>query len=165
MSTRSSLLLHVARRTSVAFLTCALLSAVLTRQAAASGPDETALDSAALTQMEVRADHAMAHDQCFLYTELIHGLTELAGRQMAAGQDDEAAATMRQVDLIAGKIQTTTGKDTKKLKNAELLLEHTSHRLADMLRVASSEQKLLMQSALQHLNSAHTSVLAMVFAH
>jgi hypothetical protein len=165
MSTRYSLLIQVARRTSLAILTCALLSAILTRQAAASGPDETAFDAAALGQMELRADHAVPHDQCYLYTELIHGLTELAGRQIAAGQDDDAAATMRQVDVVATKIQTASGKDAKRLKNAEQLLEHTSHRLADMVRVASNEQRTLLQSTLQHLNSVHTGVLAMVFAH
>ena len=139
MSIRFSLLRQVARSSSVALLACTLLGGALTPQARASGPDETVLDAMALSQLQLRADHALAHDQCYLYTELIHGLTELAGRQMAAGQDDEAAATMRQVDLIAGKIQVATGKDTKRLKNAEQLLEHTSHRLADMLQVASNE--------------------------
>ena len=164
MSTRCLLLNPVARRMSVALLTCALLGGTITRTAAASGPDETALDAVALTQMELRADHALAHDQCYLYTEVVHGLTELAGRQMALGQDDEAAATMKQVDLLTNKVEAASGKDAKRLKNVELLLEHTSHRLADMVRAASSEQRTVMQSALQHLNAVHLGVLTIVFS-
>jgi hypothetical protein len=164
MSTRFSSVTHVSRRMVIGLLSVALLGAV-SKRAVASGPDETVLDAAALTQMEVRADHALAHDQCYLYTELLHALTELAGRQMVAGQDDEAAATMRQVDAIASKIELASGKDAKRLKNVEQLLEHTSHRLTDMLHVASNEQRAVMQSTLQHLNAVHTGVLAMVFAH
>ncbi len=162
MSTRCQPLVRTLRRVSLGLSLCVLLAT--SRPAFASNPDETVLDAAALGQMEVRADHALVRDQCYLYTELLHGLTELAGRQMEAGQDDAAAATMVQVDAVATKLEVVTGKDAKRLKNAELLLEHTTHRLSDMLRVASSEQRSVMQSTLKHLYAVHTNVLAMVFA-
>lgn len=163
MSTRCQPFVRNLRRVSLGLSLCVILAAT-SRPAFASNPDETALDAAALSQMEVRADHALARDQCYLYTELLHGLTELAGRQMEAGQDDAAAATMVQVDAVATKLEVVTGKDAKRLKNAEMLLEHTTHRLSDMLRVASSEQRSVMQSTLKHLYAVHTNVLAMVFA-
>jgi len=156
---------HLHRGTGFALLATTLLATTLTRSAAAAAPDETALDAAALSQMELRADHAVVRDQCYLYTEVVHGLTELAGRQLSAGQDVEAAATIRQVDIVAGKIGVAAGKDPKKLKNAELLLEHTSERLKDMLRAASDEEREVMNATLRHLNAVHTGVLAMVFAH
>ncbi len=163
MSTRCLSLLRPFRQISLCLFLCVLLAAT-SRRALASSPDETALDAATLSQMEARADHALVRDQCYLYTELLHGLTELAGRQLEAGQEDAAAATMVQVDAVATKLEVVTGKDAKRLKNAEMLLEHTTHRLSDMLRVASNEQRTVMQSTLKHLNAVHTSVLAMVFA-
>jgi hypothetical protein len=152
------------RQAHLGLLLCVVVITTIPRTAFASSPDETVLDAAALTQMELRADHALVRDQCYLYTELLHGLTELAGRQMEAGQDEAAAATMVQVDSVASKLEVATGKDAKRLKNAEQLLEHTTRRLSDMVRVASEEQRAVMQTALKHLYTVHTSVLAMVFA-
>jgi hypothetical protein len=159
MSTRCQLFVRIFRDANLALLCCVVLAATMSRPAFASSADETALDATALTQMEVRADHA-----CYLYTELVHGWTELAGRQMEAGQDEAAAATMLQVDEVATKLQVATGKDAKRLKNAEVLLEHTTRRLSDMMHVASTDQRVVMQTTLKHLNMVHTSVLAMVFA-
>ena len=165
MSTGCSFRTYIPRRTGFALLLSTLMAATVTATAAASGPDETALDAVALTQMELRADHAVVRDQCYLYTEVVHGLTELAGRQLSAGQDEEAAATIRQVDIVAGKIGVAASKDPKRLKNAELLLEHTSERLKDMLRAANDEEREVMKATLRHLNAVHTGVLSMVFAH
>jgi hypothetical protein len=164
MSTRCQLFVRIFRDAHLALLCCVVLAATMSRPAFASSADETALDATALTQMEVRADHALLRDQCYLYTELVHGWTELAGRQMEAGQDEAAAATMLQVDEVATKLQVATGKDAKRLKNAEVLLEHTTRRLSDMMHVASTDQRVVMQTTLKHLNMVHTSVLAMVFA-
>jgi hypothetical protein len=133
--------------------------------ARASGPDETPWDLVALVQLEHKADVAEAKDQCYLYTELLHGLTELAGRQMAAGQPEDAVFTVRQVDQVAVKLRAAAAKDPKRLKNAEQLLEHTTHRLGDMVRVAGAQEQAAMQVTLQHLNSVHDSLLALVFAH
>jgi len=129
--------------------------------AKASGPDETILDAAALIQMEQRADHADPREQCYLYTELLHGFTELAGRQMAAGED--AAATVKRIDEVAAKVQKMTAKDAKRLQKAEELMEHIERRVSDMARVASGDERAVMQSTLSHLNQVHSSLLAMVF--
>jgi hypothetical protein len=130
----------------------------------AAGPDETVLDAAALVDLQQRADHAQLRDQCYLYTELVHQLTEMAGRQMAAGEDDEAGKTMLKVDAVAAKLQQASVVDAKRLKNAEELLDHTTHRLADMVRVASDQQRSGMEATLRHLNTVHSNVLALVFA-
>jgi len=164
MSTRCQPFVRAVRQATLGLSLCVVMVTAMPRAAFASSPDETALDAATLAQMEMRADHALVRDQCYLYTELVHGLTELAGRQMEAGQDEAAAATMLQVDAVATKLEVVTGKDAKRLKNAELLLEHTTHRLNDMLRVASNDQRAAMQATLKHLYTVHTSVLAMVFA-
>ncbi len=165
MSTGCLTFVGIPRRTGLALLVSAVLAATATGTAGAAGPDETALDSATLAQMEQRADSAVVRDQCYLYTQVVHGLTELAGRQLSAGLDEEAEATIRHVDVVAGKIDLAASKDPKRLKNAEMLLEHTSERLTDMVRAASDAQRDLMKSTLRHLNAVHSGVLSMVFAH
>lgn len=128
----------------------------------ASSPDEAPLDAAALAQMEQRADAAQPRDQCYLFTQVLHGLTELAGRQIAAG--DDATATLQQIDVVAQKVEKTSADNPKRLKNAELLLEHITRRLTDMAHVVSGTERTSMQSTLQQLDKVHTAVLAMVFA-
>lgn len=130
----------------------------------ASGPDESPLDAAALAQMEQRAEAAQPRDQCYLYTQVLHGLTELAGRQVAAGDDTEVNATLQRIDAVAAKVQQTSADNPKRLKNAELLLEHITRRLTDMAHVASGAEQTAMKTTLQQLDKVHTAVLATVFA-
>jgi hypothetical protein len=132
--------------------------------ACASSPDETALDSLALIQMERRVDLADQRDQCYLYAEVLHGLTELAGRQVAASQLDEATATLREMDMVASKLQSASARDAKRLKGVEQLLEHTTHRFQDVVRSVSSDDRAAMQKTLQRLDALHSQVLAKVFA-
>ncbi len=142
-----------------------LLAGISARPALASGPSELALDAAALTDLEHRAAAAEPKERCYLYSELLHDWTELAGRAMTAGDDSGAAKAIEQADADVAQLKTTLANDSKRLKNAELLLEHTAHRLSDMVRVASMEQHDTMQSVLKHLNSVHDALLAQIFAH
>lgn len=130
----------------------------------ASNPDETVLDSLALVQMEHRVELAEQREQCYLYAEVLHGLTELAGRQIAASQFDEATITIHQMDVVANKLQAAEARDAKRLKGVEQLLEHTAHRFKDVVRAVSSEDRIAMQKTLQRLDALHTEVLAKVFA-
>lgn len=153
------------RRGIGASLLAVLLCGASVSSAKASGPDATAMDAVALGQLETRAEHADLREQCFLYTEVLHGLTELAGRQLAAGQLDDASATVLKIDTVTGKIQNVSAKDAKRLKNVEQMLEHATRRLSDMAHVASGEERSLLQSTLAHMDKLHTSILMMVFAH
>ena len=49
-------------------------------------------DTQALTMLQGKVERASLRDQCFLYVQLMHGMTELASHQLAAGQVGEAAA-------------------------------------------------------------------------
>ena len=60
----------------------------------ASSVDDNLPDAQTLAQLELRAQQASPRDQCFLYTELVHTMTEIAGRQMLNGDIDEASATL-----------------------------------------------------------------------
>ena len=56
------------------------------------------------------------------------------------------------------------GRDAKRLKNAEMLMDHTARRLSDMVHVATSASRDAVQTALQKLNALHSELLAQVFA-
>jgi hypothetical protein len=153
----------VSRWTSLG-LAVALATSAAGVQARASGPDETVMDASALSQLEQRADTAKPQERCFLYAEVLHSLTETAGRAMAAGDEATVTASMVRIDAVMHKIEASSGANAKRLKNAEELLEHTQHRLADMAHAASNDEHDAVQSALQHIDKVHASLLALVFA-
>ncbi|HEY4354201.1 MAG TPA: hypothetical protein VGN16_00520 [Acidobacteriaceae bacterium] len=126
--------------------------------------EEAILDAAAITQLEQQASTAQVKDQCFLYTEVLHSLTEIAGKQLADGQDEEAAVTFHHIDTITAKIQHALAKDAKRLKNAEMLMEHTTRRLSDMLHVTNGDERTALQGTLQRVSAVHSQLLSQVFA-
>lgn len=132
--------------------------------ARASNP-EILLDEVSLTQLESRAQAAQPREQCFLYAELVHSLTEIAGKQLADGDSVSASVTLKRIDTLAQKIHMTLAKDTKRLKNAELLMHHTTRRLSDMLHIAALEDQPIVQSTLKRLDTVQTELLAQVFVH
>jgi hypothetical protein len=131
----------------------------------AAGPGGAVADAGLLVQMEMRANNANPREKCYLYAEVLAGLTELEGQQIAAGEVEQAHATMQRMDDVAGKIHAASVGDAKRLKNAEQMLERTTRRVQDMARVVSAEEQTAMQSTLQHMNAVHNELLAMVFAH
>lgn len=145
-------------------LIAAVMLGTAWRVSAASGPDEVIPSTAVLMEMEQRADHADAREKCFLYTQLLHTLTELEGKQIGDGNDDLAAATLTQIDRVAGKLKAAESKDSKRLKNVEVLMDHTTHRLGDMLHLASGQTRTAMKATLDKLNGMHEEILALVFA-
>jgi hypothetical protein len=133
--------------------------------ARASGPEDLAMDATALTQMEQRAESADVRDKCFLYAEIVQGLTDLAGREMAAGEDEQASATLRHVDDVSAKLLAATVENARRLQKAEEMMDRTTRHLSDMVHVASAQQRSNMQRTLEHLNAVHSQMLATVFAH
>jgi hypothetical protein len=130
----------------------------------ASGIDDTIPTPQFISQLEQRAQQASPKEQCFLYTELVHSMTELAGKQMMDGDVDHASATLKKVDHYARLIHLGLARDAKRLKNAELLMHHTTHRLVDYMRAASGDDRVTLQATLKQLNSVQDEILNQVFA-
>lgn len=143
----------------------ALLAGSSARPAFASGPPEPAFDATTLTDLELRAAAAEPRERCFLYTELLHGWTELAGRSMADGDETTAQKALEHADADVAQLKAAIDINSKRLKNAELILEHTARRLSDMVRVASMDQHDRMQAVLKNLNTVHDALLAQIFSH
>jgi hypothetical protein len=146
-------------------LLLALMGSLTGTTARAASPAGNDMDATMLSQLEDRANLADPREKCFLYAQVLAGLTELEGRQIAAGEDEQARATMRRMDEVAGKVHEASVANAKRLKNAEQMLERTTRRVSDMVRVVSSQQRTALQETLQHMNTVHNDVLALVFAH
>jgi hypothetical protein len=132
----------------------------------AAGIDKSlALDEQALNQLEQRAQQANPREQCFLYTELVSAMTDLAGKEMLNGDPDRASALLKKVAQYASLIHLNLGRDTKRLKNAEMLMHRTTYRLNEYLHSASSEDRPTLQATLKQLNQVQSELLTQVFNH
>jgi hypothetical protein len=142
-----------------------VLLLVFSLPARASAVDENLPDAQTLAQLELRAQQAGPRDQCFLYTELVHTMTEIAGKQMLNGDIDQAAATLKKVNYYAKLIHTSLADNAKRVKNAEILMEHTTYRLGEYVHKASSEDRDTLNATLKQLNQVHDELLAQVRKH
>ena len=145
---------------------CVLLLLVLTApvRAKAASSEEFVLGSVALGLLEQQAMTAQPRDQCFLFSQVVRSLTEEAGQEIAAGQEEKAQLTLKHADEVMGKMHTAVQGDAKRLKNAEMLMQHASRRLSDILHVASDQSRSTVQATLQKLNALHNELLAQVFS-
>jgi hypothetical protein len=133
--------------------------------AGASSNDEILPDAQALAQLELRAQQAGPRDQCFLYTELVHTMTEIAGKQMLNGDIDQASATLKKVNHYAQLIHMDLASNSKRIKNAEMLMHHTTYRLGEYLHKASGEDQDTLKATLKQLDKVHDELLAEVLKH
>jgi len=131
------------------------------RAFAAGGND--VLDAATLANLEARAEHAEAKEQCFLYTQLVHDYVEVAGKQIAAGDLDQANASLQRIQTFADRIHME--KNTRKLKDAETLMHMATYHLTQLMHIVSTEDTALLQATLKRLDKLHDQLLAQVFAH
>ncbi len=143
----------------IAFLTLNLSAASL---CAASG-DNKPPDPDAIAALEARANQAQPREQCFLYAELVQQMTELSIRQYASGDAEKATNLLKRIQQIAQKIHFSLGDNDKRLKNAEIMLSHTSFRLNEMLHASSVEDRPLVEQTLAEVTQAQNATLMHVF--
>jgi hypothetical protein len=117
----------------------------------------------ALAALQAKADPAQPTDRCFLYAELISQMTDIAGKQLNSGDSGRASETLKLVQRYAEKIDMSVGNDSKKLRDAELLLQRTSLRLKGILGGASYEDRPVLEVTLKQLNQVQAQVMMQVF--
>jgi hypothetical protein len=150
-------------RISVASTAFLLLFAI--PQARAASKDFDPLDPIVIAQMESRADHAGPREQCFLYTELVQVYTEVAGRELAAGDTEQAHTTLQRIQHYTVLIHAALARDTKRVKDAEKIVHMATYRLGQYMHHASSEDEMAFSTTLKQLDKVHEELLAQVFAH
>ena len=128
--------------------------------ASASALDDS---SAPLAALQVKADQAQPKDRCFLYAKLISQLTDLAGHQLNSGNSGQASETLQLVQQYAEKIHVGVADDSKKLRDAELLVQRTTFRLQDILSQASYEDRQTLEATLKQLLQVQAQLMMQVF--
>ena len=149
-------------RSLVPFATLALL-AVSAAPVCASGFDDKTPDQQSIDALAIRASHAQPREQCYLYAQLVHEMTEYSLRQYSAGNVEKAAELLRQIQPLTRKIHLSVADNNKRLKNAEMLLRHTAFRLSEMLHTSSFEDRTLVEQTLAQVNQAQTDAMMQVF--
>jgi hypothetical protein len=119
----------------------------------------------ALAQLQQRAAQAKPSEQCFLYSELVHGLTQQAAAQIAADDTGLATASIRQIDQVVPLIQHNLTRNSKRLKDSELLLQDTTYRLSQMLHLLDGDDQATVQDTLKQLDKLNDEMLTQVFTH
>jgi len=119
--------------------------------------------STPLAALQVKADQAQPKDRCFLYAKLISQLTDLAGHQLNSGNSGQASETLQLVQQYAEKIHVGVADDSKKLRDAELLVQRTTFRLQDILSQASYEDRQTLEATLKQLLQVQAQLMMQVF--
>jgi hypothetical protein len=148
---------------SQAFRTIVLSFAALALPAWASSPDDKPFDQNTIAALESRIGQAQPREQCFLYAELIHQMTEFSLKQYAAGDVEKASQMLKEVQDVAHKMHLSMADNDKRLKNAEILLRHSAFRLKEMLQSSSSEDRPLVEATLAQVNRAENETMLQVF--
>lgn len=125
--------------------------------------DDKVPDPQAISALQVRAEAAQPREQCFLYAELVHKMIELAGYQMATGEEEKASTTLRNVQQYTQKIHLAVSEDNKRLKTAQILLRKAAFRLKEMLHGASLDDRPVMENTLSQLNQVQSEAMMQVF--
>jgi hypothetical protein len=128
--------------------------------APASVPDDR---PTALVALQAKADQAQPKDRCFLYAELVSKMTDLAGQQFNSGDSGQASKTLNLVQQYAEKIHIGVADDSKKLKDAEVLMRRASFRLNNILSEASYEDRQALEATLKQLNQVQAQLMTQVF--
>jgi len=130
---------------------------------AAFAATDKILDLQEMTALETRAALASPKEQCFLYAELAHSMTELASQQLSAGDIEHASASLKAVQKYAEKIHMGVADDAKKLKNAEILMRHTAYRLKEIMMGASLDDRPTLEATLKQLDQVQSEMMLQVF--
>lgn len=146
-----------------ASLAIAVLLAAATLPACASSIDSKLPDMESIAALENRASQAQPREQCFLYAQLVHQMTELSVRQYAAGNIGKATDLLKHVQQFAQRIHLSIAQNDKRIKNAEILLSHTAFRLTEMVHASSFEDRPLVQETLADVRMAQRETMFEVF--
>jgi hypothetical protein len=140
-----------------------VLITVYATPARASGLDDKVFDQQSIDALAAKASQAQPREQCFLYSQLMHQMTEVSLRQYTAGDQEKANNMLKQIQALAHKIHLTITENDKRLKDSEIILRHTAFRLSEMLHNSSFEDRPLVAETLAQVNQAQSETMMQVF--
>jgi hypothetical protein len=125
-----------------------------------SGQDD---NPTAIAVLQAKVDQAQPRDRCFLYAELVSQMTDLAIRQVNSGDPGQVPETLKLVSRYAENIHLGVVDNSRKLKEAEMLVGHASFRLKGLHDEAASEDGPALQETLKKLYQVQSQLLTQVF--
>jgi hypothetical protein len=117
----------------------------------------------AIEALEVKASQAQPRDQCFLYAEILHRMTDLSMRQYAAGNAARAVSLLKEIQQISHKIHLSVARNDKRLKHAEILLSSTAFHLTELLHSSDYQDRPLIKQTIADVNQAQDAAMMQVF--
>lgn len=120
-------------------------------------------DEQELSALEAKADHATPKDQCYLYAKLVRDMADLTGKQIDAGNEPGASASLRAIQRYTAKIRDEITGHSKKLKDAQILLRRTAFRLQELMRGSSVDDQAVFQSTLKQMDQVQSQMMLAVF--
>ncbi|MGB6975033.1 MAG: hypothetical protein WBD67_10160 [Terracidiphilus sp.] len=147
----------------LATMAALLVVSLLAMPACALGSDDTPANEQSITDLQQKIETAQPREQCFLYAELIHDMTEVSIQQYAQGHDVKANALLRQVQALTRKLHQTMTENDKRLKRAEILLRRTAFRLNEMMHDSSYQDRTVLAETLATVNKADNDAMLQVF--
>ena len=75
----------------------------------------------------------------------------------------KATSLLKRIQTLTQKIHLSMADNDKRVKNAEILLNHTAFRLGEMLHSSSFEDRPLVQETLSDVNQAQNEAMLQVF--
>ena len=145
------------------FLSTSIVIAILSLTCAYASASDEGDSATPLAALHIKADQAQPRDKCFLYAELVSQMTDLAGKQFNSGESEQASQTIQLVQRYAEKIHASVTDDSKKLRDAELLMRRASFRLKGILSAATYEDRPALEVTLKQLNEVQSELLMQVF--
>ena len=118
-----------------------------------------------LSTLQDKAERASLRDQCFLYAEVVHTMTEIASHQLVAGEPGDAASTLASMEHYVSLLDAGLARDTKKVKDAEILMRQTAFRLKESLNGAALEDRPAVEHTIQQLDQVESKLMQQVFEH
>jgi hypothetical protein len=117
----------------------------------------------AIAVLQAKADQAQPRDRCFLYAELVSEMTDLAIRQVNSGDSGQFSETLKLVSKNAENIHLGVIDNSRRLREAEILMDHASFRLEELVNDAANEDRPALQETLNKLYQVRAQLLTQVF--
>jgi hypothetical protein len=143
----------------VVILTLAALAGVPAAFAVNTQP----LGMQALRALAAKAEQATPKDKCYLYAELVSATTELASQQMDAGDISDAAVSLKTIQEYAEKIHVDLTSNSRKLKDAQIMIRRTAYRLNELMQDASLNDQPTFELTVKQLNIVQSQMMLAVF--
>jgi hypothetical protein len=125
--------------------------------------DDIPAEQQAIQNLEIKASQAQPKDQCFLYAEVLHRMTDLSLRQYAAGNTGPASLLLRQIQQVSHKIHLSVARNDKRLKHAEISLSTAAFRLTQLLHSSDYRDQPLIKQTITDVNQAQDAAMMQVF--